>query len=94
MWEGNNRSSTKEHRLWAKRVLARDKYICQLQGTTCLHRATEADHIIEWSDGGRELMSNGQAVCVNCHRVKTSAHANSKRWAHRRGVTPKHPGLL
>ena len=94
MWEGNNRTSTQAHRDWAKRVLARDKRICQIKGPQCTTKATQADHIIEWSDGGKETMDNGQAVCVTCHRAKTSAHANSKRWAHRRGATPKHPGLL
>jgi 5-methylcytosine-specific restriction protein A len=74
------RTSTPEHRAWRKEVLARDKGTCQIRGPRCTHRATEADHIINVAIGGAEFdLSNGQAVCSNCHKAKTQRESAAGR---------------
>lgn len=39
----------------------------------------EADHILPLADGGTWELSNGQLLCVPCHRHKTAAE-NSRRF--------------
>ena len=34
-------------------------------------RTVEYDHKKEWSRDGRSNISNGQALCANCHKLKT-----------------------
>ena len=98
MWQqppGGTRTTTPQHRAWRRRVLERDNYQCQLRyPNRCTGTATEADHIIEVTDGGAaEDPANGQAVCEPCHAHKTALHANKKRWSHNTKYTEPHPGL-
>jgi len=36
-----------------------------------LRRATHYDHIIPWEKGGETNVKNGQALCANCHSIKS-----------------------
>lgn len=73
--KGNQRASTKEHRDWRKAVLDRDKWQCQTRGPGCTGRATQSDHIIPVAEGGQTILANGAAICVTCHKRKTSIEA-------------------
>ena len=33
-------------------------------------RIAKFDHIDPWADGGRTVVSNGQALCADCHSIK------------------------
>lgn len=53
-------------------MLARDKYLCQ----PCLRKgrytqATQVDHVESLALGGTDEASNLQAICDDCHKVKT-----------------------
>ncbi len=74
-------------------VLKRDNYICKLQLPGCSVKATEVDHRLEGDD---HSLSNLQAVCSDCHKVKTNKHkvqviASRRKLRYRPG--DKHPGL-
>lgn len=47
-------------------------YPCPLNGEPFDESGYEIDHIIELRDGGSNDLSNLQALCPMCHRVKTS----------------------
>jgi 5-methylcytosine-specific restriction protein A len=54
-------------------VMNRDCGICQ----TCkrngnVSAATQVDHIIPLHQGGTDAMDNLEAICTNCHSIKTS----------------------
>jgi 5-methylcytosine-specific restriction endonuclease McrA len=53
-----------------KRIMARDEYTCQICGRVT--RALEVDHIVPLHLGGAEDDSNRQAICIPCHREKSS----------------------
>ena len=38
----------------------------------------DIDHIIELSNGGSDTIENCQALCLSCHRVKTSRYLLKK----------------
>lgn len=97
---GNGRSSTWDHRKWAKAVKRRDKYECQrcgYQGTPG-ELDVEADHITPVAFGGAPHdPSNGQTLCIPCHLVKskTESAQGLRRKASRARVEPEsHPGLI
>jgi 5-methylcytosine-specific restriction protein A len=73
--KGASRTGTREHRLWQAAVLKRDRYQCQINGPKCIRHATIADHIRNVAEGGKTLMSNGQAACKSCSDEKTQAEA-------------------
>ena len=77
---------------WRNAILTRDP-ICKRQGPRCTHIATEADHILNIREGGKELdLTNGQGLCHNCHNDKTQEEA--RRGQHRwKRKTERHPGL-
>lgn len=57
-------------------ILSRDCYLCQ----PCKHNgrvtpATAVDHIKPKSQGGTDDDDNLQAICGDCHAVKTAAEA-------------------
>ena len=55
----------------AKRVLARDGYECRIKGPTCTGRATVADHIVPWQEGGAWLdPQNLRAACTACNTYR------------------------
>jgi 5-methylcytosine-specific restriction endonuclease McrA len=45
------------------RVLARDRWVCQI----CGGRAVTADHIVRVADGGSSELANLRAVCDDCN---------------------------
>lgn len=52
-------------------VLKRDKYTCVICGRGRKDGIRiEADHIKEWDDGGRTILSNGQTLCGSCNKKK------------------------
>jgi 5-methylcytosine-specific restriction endonuclease McrA len=61
-----------EYKEWRRKVFERDDYTCQ----KCSKKGEylQADHIKEWTDypGLRYVVSNGQTLCLKCHRSKTS----------------------
>lgn len=64
-------------------VMRRDQYLCQpckQQGR--ITEATEVDHIVNVAEGGSDDEANLQAICTECHGVKTQAEA--RRGAARR----------
>jgi len=64
-------------------VMKRDQYLCQpckAQGR--ITEATEVDHIVNVAEGGSDDDMNLQAICTECHGVKTQAEA--RRGAARR----------
>jgi hypothetical protein len=48
------------------------EYTCPLKGEPFDESGYEIDHIKELRDGGTNDLANLQALCVSCHRVKTS----------------------
>lgn len=78
-----------------KRVLARDGYLCQLGYAGCTTDAVEVDHIVPVSEHGTNRMDNLQAVCKECHKIKTQTEAQRARAKFSRKRAPqRHPGLL
>lgn len=47
--------------------------LCLKAGRTAI--ATIRDHIIPLEEGGQDNEANEQAICADCHRVKTQAEA-------------------
>ena len=47
-------------------------YVCPLKNEPFDEAGYDIDHIIELRHGGTNDMSNLQALCPACHRVKTS----------------------
>lgn len=43
--------------------------VCQICGND-LGKDWEADHVQPWSDGGKTIIENGQALCASCNRKK------------------------
>lgn len=72
------------------RILRRDGYVCQLRYDVCTAQATQVDHITGPHD---ESDTNLQAVCVECHRVKTARDTNAARPKRQRPAEP-HPGRM
>jgi len=48
------------------------EYTCPMKGEPFDESGYEIDHIKELRDGGTNDLSNLQALCIMCHRVKTS----------------------
>ena len=74
-------------------ILSRDRYQCQLAYPGCAGTATDADHVIPVFEGGNDEMTNGQAACPACHKLKTQAEAARARRRRARRPAPRHPGL-
>lgn len=72
----------------------RDKWTCQINGTGCTRKATQADHIIPDAEGGTHEATNGQAVCKTCHWIKTMAEqARGRARVSRYRKPMQHPGM-
>ena len=61
-------------------ILKRDHYLCR----TCLRQdrivaAHTVDHIVPKAEGGSDDPANLEAICVECHTVKTQAESNRSR---------------
>lgn len=87
-WSGERRAFPTSMRA---RILKRHP-ICAACGAA---PSVIADHIIPVAEGGRDVMANGQGMCVPCHDVKT--HEERRRGIarnSRRRPPETHPGLL
>ncbi len=71
-----------------KLVAGRQRYICAatVQGYKCPLNGSpfdeagyEVDHIVPLADGGSNETSNLQALCLMCHRVKTTRSSVGKK---------------
>ena len=51
-------------------VLKRAMFRCELCGTSAKDKALEVDHIIPRNKGGRDELSNFQALCYSCNAMK------------------------
>jgi 5-methylcytosine-specific restriction protein A len=90
-WSGRRQSFPPAVR---KQIMERDGWRCQINGPTCIGEATQADHRIAHAEGGSDDASNGQAVCVPCHEIKTQQErlrGMKKRSRYRKPM--QHPGL-
>lgn len=69
-----------------KRVLSRDKGLCQIKGVGCRYVAREVDHIVNkataraqgWTDDQIDAETNLQSACAACHRAKTEAEGGQR----------------
>jgi 5-methylcytosine-specific restriction protein A len=76
MWKGGNTTQRGYGHAWRKirkRVIQRDKHLCQ----SCLSQGrytqgNEVDHIKPKAHGGTDDMDNLQTLCHPCHKAKTS----------------------
>ncbi len=67
-------------------VLERAGYRCQVQGEGCTGKATDADHITPWRDGGAWFaLSNLRASCKHCNISRASNQKHQNGW--RRSAT-------
>lgn len=70
-----------------RKIFKRDQGVCAL-----CHAKTgnwEADHILEWAEGGKTELENLQTLCVPCHKRKTAEYA-----ARRSKKVIQHPDLF
>lgn len=68
-------------------VMARDQYLCQpCKAEGRLRQADEVDHVVPRAEGGTDADDNLQAICTDCHLVKTKEEAA-------RGANRSHPYL-
>ena len=82
-WHKHQKGRTNTERGYGKawralrqQVMERDSYLCQV----CLidgryTPATEVDHIINKASGGTDELTNLQAICRECHKIKTQAES-------------------
>lgn len=80
-WQHDRRTTTERGYGWEwqklrARIMARDMHLCQ----TCLREgrttpAQECDHIKPKAEGGTDDPGNLEAICTECHKVKTDAEA-------------------
>lgn len=62
-------------------VLERDGYQCRVRGPKCKRKATEADHIIPWRDGGAWFEpANLRASCDWCNTWRANRQKNQLGW--------------
>jgi 5-methylcytosine-specific restriction endonuclease McrA len=61
-------------------VLARDGYRCKIRGPRCTGVATEVDHVVLKSQGGRDEPPNLRASCVACNSSRPLDPEPSGRW--------------
>lgn len=63
-----------------KRILSRDKGLCQVcMAEGKLRPAKQVDHKVPKFEGGTDADENLQAICVPCHQAKTAAEAQRGR---------------
>jgi hypothetical protein len=81
--EPDNYGRGRGGRPWRRKraaILTRDQYLCQpCRRAGLLVPATEVDHRIPVAFDGTDDDSNLQAICGECHDIKTRAEANSAR---------------
>lgn len=78
-WGSTSRHERGYGSAWVKtraRILKRDMHLCQPCLTTGRPTlATEVDHVTPKAKGGTDDDENLQAICHDCHVVKTEAEA-------------------
>ena len=97
-WQGTTRTSTPEWRHLRLTILRRDKRRCYL----CHRPAIEVDHIVSHAECIRlgidpDLPANLAAICVACHRAKSSAEglaARRRQSSQARRPPEPHPGII
>lgn len=67
--------SDRQWRALRVEVLKRDGWKCDL----CGDPATEVDHIVPFTEGGRSTPSNLRAICRPCHASKSAREGNRAR---------------
>lgn len=73
-------SSTRWQKL-SKWVLERDGYRCRVRLEGCEGKATDADHIVPWADGGaRWDPANLRASCGFCNRSRAASQKLREGW--------------
>lgn len=80
---GRKRAQVDFTKIMKRSIYVRDNGICQSCGAFTIWNAnvddalkTNIDHIIAVKDGGSNDLSNGQVLCLMCHKMKHSAKAN------------------
>ena len=53
-------------------VIEKQHHSCARCGNRLDLRCTHIDHIKERQDKGKDIPSNYQALCANCHNIKTN----------------------
>lgn len=51
-----------------RRVLARDRGVCQIQAPGCEGVATHVDHVVPRRFGGEDVDANLRAACATCNQ--------------------------
>lgn len=76
----SERGYGKAWRALREQVMERDGYVCQVCLTDDRYTpATEVDHIINKASGGTDALDNLQAICRECHKIKTRAESRKGR---------------
>lgn len=55
-------------------VLKRDEFTCKMCGACGPGVRLEVDHVVPFSQGGTDELSNLQTLCFNCNRGKRDSH--------------------
>lgn len=79
-WESHRR--TRERGVPAvqrRRILRRDRGVCQIGGPDCRVAASEVDHVVPAFEGGADGDENLRAVCRTCHASKSREEAARAR---------------
>ena len=75
-----SRGYGKEWEATRKRILSRDKGLCQVCLQSKHYRpARQVDHKVPKFEGGTDDDDNLQAICESCHQAKTQAEAQRGR---------------
>jgi 5-methylcytosine-specific restriction protein A len=79
-WDKRHRESRLGWASRRKQAMERDRWLCQ----PCFKKghitvATECDHLVPVFDGGGEEIENLQAICAECHAIKTADEAARAR---------------
>lgn len=74
-------------------VLRRDGYRCRIQLPKCKTRATHADHIEDWRDGGAWFdPANLRAACASCNTAQRNTRVAARARAMRGDYSLSEPG--
>lgn len=101
-WKGSSRRTNRTGSGWAeqaaaRRILNRDGHRCYYRGPDCIGAADQVDHVTPLSVTGPagDVDSNKRAICVPCHKAKTSSEAAVGRALRSRHRAPEsHPGMV
>lgn len=62
-------------------IFERDRGVCAMCGEQS--HSWEADHILEWAEGGRTNLQNLQTLCRTCHKSKSAGYAARRAYRRR-----------